>query len=122
MENNVNKSLDAIKQIDGFIASAIAHAESGMAMGMNGGGKDFDIEIAVAANSEVIKSKLKAMKALKIKGGIEDILITLEHHYHLIRPMKSNPAVFIYLVLDRNNSNLAIARLKLKQIEGDLVI
>lgn len=122
MSNNVANSLKEIQQIDGFLAAAVAHAESGMALGMSGGGKTFDVEVAVAANSDVIKSKIKAMKALKIKGGIEDILITLDEQYHLIRPMKSNPVVFIYLALNRANSNLALARLKLQQIEASLVV
>ena len=121
MPNNVKESLNKLQQIDGFIAAAVAHGESGMSMGqITSAG--FNIEVAVAANSQVVKAKLKAMTALKIGGGIEDILITLEDQYHLIRPMKKNPIVFIYLAVDRAKANLAMARFTLQSIEDELVI
>ena len=120
MAQNVNEVLQALKDCDGFVAAAIGHAESGMAMGTLGWGSDFNPEVAVAANSDVIKAKIRAMNALKLKGGIDDILITLDTQYHLIRPMKSNPVVFIYLALDRKSANLAMARFQLEQAEDKL--
>lgn len=120
MAQNVNEVLQALKDCDGFVAAAIGHAESGMAMGTLGGGSDFNPEVAVAANSDVIKAKIRAMNALKLKGGIDDILITLDTQYHLIRPMKANPVVFIYLALDRKSANLAMARFQLEQAENKL--
>lgn len=122
MSDNLKESLQKLKEIDGFIAAAIAHGESGMALGTIGGSGGFNIDVAVAANSEVVRAKNKAMKALKIDGSIEDILITLDSQYHLIRPTTNNPIVFIYLALSRSNSNLAMARFKLGQIEKDLKI
>lgn len=120
MAQNVNEVLQDLKDNDGFVAAAIGHAESGMAMGTLGGGTDFNPEVAIAANSDVIKAKLRAMNALKLKGGIEDVLITLDTQYHLIRPLKANPVVFIYLALERKSANLAMARFKLQQAEDKL--
>lgn len=122
MADNIKEVLAELEQIDGFIAAAIAHGESGMAMGVAGGRDSFNIEVAVAANSQVVKAKNKAMKALKLDGGIEDILITLNGQYHIIRPLKSHPIVFIYVALDRDKSNLAMARFKIADLEGKLQI
>ena len=62
------------------------------------------------------------MKALNLKDTIEDILITLHGQYHLIRPLSSNDALFIYLVLDKSRGNLAMARHQLSGIEKDMSI
>lgn len=122
MADNVKEVLAEIEKIDGFIAAAVAHGESGMAMGVVGGGSGFNIEVAVAANSQVVKAKAKAMKALKLNGGIEDILITLHDQYHIIRPLRDNPIVFIYLALERSKSNLAMARFKVASLEEKLTL
>jgi hypothetical protein len=85
-------------------------------------GTGVDLDVAAAGNTEVVKAKLKTMRALGLKDTIDDILITLGSQYHIIRPMASRPTVFIYLVLDRSKSSLAMARLKVQEVEGGIAI
>ncbi len=80
------------------------------------------LEQAIALNAEVIKAKEKARAALNISDGIQDILITLEHQYHLICMSKTVKGVFFYLVLNRDKANLGLARLKLSAAEKGLQI
>ncbi|TXD38643.1 hypothetical protein FRC98_05655 [Lujinxingia vulgaris] len=120
MSNPIENALKELSTIDGFIAGAVGNSASGMAMGSIGGSDKFNIEVAVAANTEVVKSKNRAMKALKLEGTIEDILITLTDQYHLIRPLQSHPEVFLYLAVDRERANLGMARFTLANAEGSL--
>jgi hypothetical protein len=78
--------------------------------------------VAAAGNTNVVRAKLGVMKDLKIKGGIEDILITLTDQYHIIRTMATAQNLFIYVALNRNQANLGLARHKLAQIEQELVV
>ena len=57
-----------------------------------------------------------------LRRGIEDILITLVDQYHLIRLAPNHPGLFLYLVLDKNKGNLALARYKLSDIERNLTV
>ena len=69
-----------------------------------------------------MRAKLKTIKSLGLDDTIDDILITLSSQYHIIRPLAATPEVFIYLVLDRAKANLALARLKVKSSDAQLVL
>lgn len=115
------ETLPKLMEIDGCIGCCIVDSNSGMMLGAAGGGA-ISLEVAAAGNTEVVRSKRKTMKAINLQDQIEDILITLNRQYHLIRPLSTNDALFIYVVLDRTRANLAMARHQLTQIERDLVI
>jgi hypothetical protein len=118
---NAKDTLPKLLEIDGCLGACIVDSNSGMTLG-SAGAAGIDLEVAAAGNTEVVRSKRKTMKALNLHDAIEDMLITLGRAYHMIRPLASNDALFIYLVLDKSKANLAMARHQLKQIEKDLVV
>lgn len=118
--SNIKTSLDELMTLDGAIAGAIVDWESGLTLGTIGGGPNFDVELAASGNTSVVKAKMTVMRALGIKGGIEDFLITLADQYHLIRPLSSNTSLFVYVVIDKSRGNLGLARHKVRQIESAL--
>ena len=119
---DMDTALKEIMDIDGTIGVALVDHTSGMALGTVGGGKELDLTVAAAGNTDVVRAKLRAMEMLNISEKIEDILITLDSQYHLIRPLtsRSGKGLFLYVALRRDRSNLAMARHQLKSIEADL--
>lgn len=113
--SNITPSLEKLLTTDGAMCAALVDSTSGMLLGAVGTGVDLDV--AAAGNTEVVRAKLKTIKALGLNEQIDDILITLSSQYHIIRPLTSTPEVFIYLVLDSSKSNLALARLKVKEVD-----
>lgn len=105
---NLDDSLAALMQVDGALCAALVDASSGLALGKAGTG--IDLDLAAAGNTEVVCAKMEAMESLGLGDAIEDILITLGRQYHIIRPLAFRPGLFIYLVLDKARSNLALAR------------
>ena len=104
--------------MDGALCAAVVDSSSGMLLGSAGSG--VDMEIAAAGNTEVVRAKMKTMRALGLNDVIEDILITLGKHYHIIRPSSRKEGVFTYFVLDRQRSNLAMARRKVQDVDKEM--
>jgi predicted regulator of Ras-like GTPase activity (Roadblock/LC7/MglB family) len=116
---SIKQSLDELLTCDGALCAAIVDTDSGMMLGSAGSG--LDMEVAAAANTEVVRSKMKAMRQLGLNDVIEDILITLGKQYHLIRPSGRKEGVFVYFVLDKARSNLALARRKMQDVDKNLM-
>ncbi|MFE1313663.1 hypothetical protein [Streptomyces sp. NPDC058755] len=110
--------------VEGALGAAVVDYTSGMALGTLGGGRDLDLTVAAAGNTDVIRAKVRTMEHLGLESHIEDILITLEGQYHLIRLVtgRSGNGLFVYLVMDKARSNLAMARHQLKRIEEQLEV
>ncbi len=122
---NIETALKEAMTIDGALGVALVDWGSGMSLGTQGGGKYLDLEVASAGNTEVVRSKMRTMEALRLDDSIEDILITLAKQYHIIRLLRrtdNSQGLFLYLVLDRNKANLALARHNLKRIDGELIV
>ncbi|MFE0459543.1 hypothetical protein ACFW1A_09810 [Kitasatospora sp. NPDC058965] len=110
--------------VDGSIGVALVDYTSGMALGTVDGGAGLDLTVAAAGNTDVVRAKMRTMDMLGLSEAIEDILITLNSQYHLIRPLtgRGGKGLFLYLALDKRRANLAMSRHQLAKIETDLEI
>jgi hypothetical protein len=108
-EKIINENFEKLAaDIPGFIAASLVDLESGMTLGLKSLRSDFDLAAASAYNSEMVKQKMKIMKALNLKTNFEDMTITLGDQIHLIKLV--TPATCIYLAADRASCNSAIVR------------
>ena len=106
-------------EMPGFMAASLVDTESGMTLGLKSLRPDFDLAAASAYNSEMVKQKLKIMRALNLRTNLEDMLLTLGDQIHVIKLV--SPSTFIYLAVDRSQSNLAIVRNVINKHAGAFV-
>jgi hypothetical protein len=95
--------------VTGVIATAVVDLESGMTLAAKSNRPEFDLAVASAYNSELVKQKMKIMRALNLKSNLEDMLLTLTDQFHLIKFLPGGTS-FLYLAADRSGTNLAILR------------
>lgn len=108
-EKIINEAFDHFAaDIPGFIAASLVDMESGMTLAVRSTRSDFDLAVASAYNSELVKQKMKIMKALNLKTTLDDMIITLGDQIHFIKVL--SPTMFIYLAAERAGSNIAIVR------------
>ena len=102
--------------VEGALAAAVVDYDNGMLMAGSSIIK-LDLEVAAVSSTEVIRSKIKTMQMLELNDEIDDILITLGQHYHLIRPLRKLGSLYLYSVLDNKRANLALSRRALIDME-----
>lgn len=101
--------IEAIAQdINGFVGASIVDIESGMPLASMSRRPDFDLDVASAYNSEMVKAKRKTIAALGLDAVLEDMLLTLDSQLHLIKLLEGN--TFLYLAAEREATNLALLR------------
>ena len=108
-QDNLNNFLESLSaDLNGFIGASIVDLDTGMSLASISKYPDFDLDVAAAYNSEMVKAKFKTMEALNISGGLEDMLLTLTDQLHLIKFLDDN--MFVYLAVTSAQSNLALMR------------
>lgn len=121
---NIETSLKEAMAIEGAIGVALVDYTSGLTLGVIGGSPTMDMNVAAAGNTDVVRAKMRAVEMLGLGEDIEDILITLDTQYHLIRLIPTRKgagdALFLYLALSKSRANLGLARHQLRKIEADL--
>ena len=111
--------LNDVLDIDGAIGAAVVDYDLGITLGSTGGGS-IDMERAGAGNTRFVLSNLDALNRSGIDEPVEDLLVTLENQYHLTRFSEAHETIFTYLILNREEANLALARRQLASLESTL--
>ena len=116
-------AVEAVMTQVGALTASIVDVESGECLERSGTAASGALEAAALVNARMLRAKLRMVED-HYHESVEDILITLDRHYHLIRLIHNRteaPHLFMYLVLDRQTANLVMARRKLAEIEGDMI-
>lgn len=120
---DVVATLEAALAIDGATAAALVDYESGTTLGRVGGA-GVDLDVAAAGGTDVVRAQLRSLQRLGLPEDVEDVLVTLGSQLHLLRLVQSPTAhgLLLYLVLDREGSNVAAARRRLTLLERELAL
>ena len=119
--NNASILLRSIFELEGVKGVALADYRSGESLNLESR-MSGNLDFAVAADSGIIRAKINYIHQFGILDAVEEIVISLVNEYHLIKLLKRYEGLFLYLVLDRTRSNLALTKLKLLEIDDKLVL
>src|SRR3989440_20496 len=99
-----------VLKIDGAIGAALVDATSGAVLGHVAVGRGLDMERAARIAQDLVQA------AFRLRDGIEDIMITVDNQYHVIRVLGAGEGMFVHLVLDRERASLGLARHQLAKL------
>lgn len=124
-ESPFDALLSRVRQIDGFLLGCIIDASTGMVLGSAQDQQDqqdpsvLRLPVAAAGATDVANVISLMAGGLATNGGLEDVIITMSGHYHLIRQFSPAPKLqfLLLVVLDRAHANLAMAHRELRDFD-----
>ena len=78
-QEELNRLINNIaSDLEGFMGASVVDVETGMSLASVSRINDFDLDVASAYNSEMVKAKLKTIRALNLQVNLVDMLLTLD--------------------------------------------
>ncbi|MFE7514738.1 roadblock/LC7 domain-containing protein [Streptomyces sp. NPDC057540] len=114
--------------LPGARGASLVDWTSGLALGTAGDSPVGDHETTAAETAELARSAAE-FDSFTAEGDsegppVEDLIVTTRAGYHVLRFVETSfdSSVFLHLWLDRDGGNLALARLRLRDIAERLVL
>lgn len=124
--------------VPGARGAAVVEWTSGLALGTIGDSPNGDPETAAAETAEFVRMAAEHSAFAAAPGGgtgaedaaagpgvpVEDVIVTTRTGYHLMRCVETtyDSGVFMHLWLDRDEGNLALARIRLQDLVERLAL
>ncbi|MFJ8662166.1 hypothetical protein [Streptomyces sp. NPDC093795] len=116
--------------LPGARGASLVDWTSGLALGTAGDSPVGDHETTAAETAELARSAAEfdtfvaAGESVGDGPPVEDLIVTTRAGYHVLRFVETSfdSSVFLHLWLDRDTGNLALARLRLRDLAERLVL
>ncbi len=127
----IDESLVEAMRLPGARGASLVDWISGLALGAVGDAPGGDWEATAAEAAELARHVAEngslgagGTAASDKEPAVEDLIATTADAYHLLRFVSTpfDSTVFLHLWLDRNDGNLALARIRLAEMADRLVL
>jgi hypothetical protein len=125
----VRDSLGRLRAIEGLVSACLVEPETGHVLGAvlgdtSGLAASGEVAVSVvAAGASDVVQVIRLMSAtLGSPDEVEDVIISLARHHHVLRPLPAAgvDGLFLVVTLDRARTNLALARRQLSRLDPAL--
>ena len=115
------EALAGMLTLDGLLGCAIVDATTGLVIARElREDQPVDIDLAAAACAQVLRTHRQAARNMGLPEAIEEIITTAGPRHQFMRPLPRQADLFVVALLDKNRTNLALARFQLIEVERAL--
>lgn len=116
------QALSEVLRADGLLACAIVDAGTGFVLAHEQRDTlQLDLDIAAAAASQVLRSQRLAARSMGLHDHIEELMVSAASRQQVLRVLSRHPELFLFALLDKQRTNLALVRFRLLEAEKNLV-
>lgn len=113
-----HRALLGMLPLEGLLGCAAVDAASGLVLARElREDHPIDIDVAAAACAQVLQAHRSASRAMGLGEQLEEVMSSTAGRQQVVRVLTRYPHVFVVAVLDRQRTNLPLARYKLMELD-----
>ena len=108
--------------LEGMLGCAVVDSTTGLVLARESRSHALiDMDLAGAACAQVLRSHRHAARGMGMAEQVDEIIISAGSRQQVIRTVSKLPELFLVVLLDRQHTNLALARYQLMELERGLI-
>lgn len=117
----VHRALMGMLPLEGLLGCAAVDATTGLVLARElREDHPVDMDVAAAACAQVLQAHRSASRSMGLGDGVEEVTSSNSARQQVLRVLTRYPEVFVLTVLDRQRTNLPLARYKLMELDKAL--
>lgn len=116
------KQLSEMLTLDGLLGCAVVDSTNGLILARESRNDEgLDLDLAAAASTQALKAHKAAARNMGLTDPIDEVMTSAGSRHQIMRQLSRYPDLFLFVLLDRHRTNLALARYKLMEVEREMV-
>ena len=108
--------------LDGLLGCAVVDGTTGLVLARElREDQPVDMDLAAAACAQVLRAHRQAARSMGLSEHTEEVMTSAGARQQVLRTVSHYPELFLVVLLDKQRTNLALARFKLMEVERSLV-
>jgi predicted regulator of Ras-like GTPase activity (Roadblock/LC7/MglB family) len=115
------RALNTLAGLDGVLGCAVVDASNGLILAQQSReDKPVPLDLAAAASTQVLRAHQQSSRDMGLGSEIDEVMTSAGARHHVMRAVSGRRGLFLFAVLDKQRTNLALARYKLMEAETSL--
>jgi predicted regulator of Ras-like GTPase activity (Roadblock/LC7/MglB family) len=108
--------------LDGLLGCAVVDGTTGLVLARElREDQPVDMDLAGAACAQVLRAHRLAARSMGLSENTEEVMTSAGARQQVLRTVSHYPELFLVALLDKQRTNLALARFKLMEVERSLI-
>ena len=117
-------ALAGLLALDGLLGCAVVDSNTGLVLAREtheaGDGPPIDMALAAAACAQLLRAHRQAARSMGLAELVDEVITSAGGRQQIMRTVSRHPEFFIVALLDKQHTNLALARFQLIDVERRL--
>jgi predicted regulator of Ras-like GTPase activity (Roadblock/LC7/MglB family) len=116
--SRAKQALAGMLGLDGLLGCAVVDSTTGLVLAREAReGQPVDMDLAAAACAQVLRAHRQSARSMGLSEQVDEVITTAGPRQQIMRTLFRHPELFLMVLLDKQRTNLALARFQLMEIE-----